>query len=68
MELYINGKQVHICNGDVVLNWANIRWSDDAVGDQWSTEIELPNDEWNISLLDAYGLLDRGAIFNKRVK
>jgi len=68
MELYINGKQVHICNGDVVLNWTNIRWSDDAVGDQWSTEIELPNDEWNINLLDAYGLLDRGAIFNKRVK
>lgn len=68
MELYINGQQVHICNGDVVLNWTNIRWSDDAVGDQWSTEIELPNDEWNINLLDAYGLLDRGLIFNKRVK
>ena len=68
MELYINGQQVHICKGDVVLNWQNIRWSDDAVGDQWSTEVELPNDEWNIGLLNAYGLLDRGAIFNKRVK
>ena len=68
MELYINGKQVHICKGDVALNWTNIRWSDDAVGDQWSTEVELPNDEWNINLIDAYGLLDRGAIFNKRVK
>lgn len=68
MELYINGQQVHICKGDVVLNWQNIRWSDDAVGDQWSTEVELPNDEWNINLIDAYGLLDRGAIFNKKVK
>lgn len=68
MELYINGQQVHICKGDVVLNWQNIRWSDDAVGDQWSTEVELPNDDWNINLIDAYGLLDRGAIFNKRVK
>lgn len=67
MELYIDGRQLHIIKGDVTLNWTNIRWSDDAVPDKWSTEVELANDVYNIDLLDAYGLLDRGAIFNHRV-
>lgn len=67
MEIYIDNTQVHITKGDVVLNWANIRFSE-AVADEWSTEVELPNDKHNINLLGAYGLLDRGAIFNHRVK
>jgi len=67
MEIYINNKQLHITKGDVTLNWANIRFSE-AVADEWSTEIDLPNDKWNISQLECYGLLDRGAIYNHRIK
>ena len=66
MELYINGKQLHVTPDDVALNWSNIRFSD-AVADQWSTEITLPNDPYNIDLMDCYGLLDRGAIYNNKV-
>lgn len=66
MEVYINGKQLHISKGEVTLNWANIRFSE-AVADQWSTQIELPNDPYNIDLLNCYGLLDRGAIYNHKV-
>lgn len=67
MEIYIDNTQLHVTKSDVVLNWANIRFSE-AVADEWSTEVELPNDKHNINLLGAYGLLDRGAIFNHRVK
>lgn len=66
MEIYIKGKQLHIIKGDVTLNWSNIRFSE-AVADEWSTEIELANDQYNIDLLDCYGLLDRGAIYNHKV-
>ena len=66
MEIYINGRQLHVAKGDVTLNWSNIRFSE-AVADEWSTEIELPNDPYNIDLLDCYGLLDRGPIYNHRV-
>lgn len=66
MEIYIEGKQVHINNTGVELDFVNIRFSE-AVADEWSTEIELPNDSWNISILEAYGLLDRGAIFNHKI-
>lgn len=67
MEVYVKGRQLHINEGEVTLNWQNIRFSE-AVADEWSTEIELVNDTYNINLLDCYGLLDRGAIFNHRVK
>ena len=66
MEIYIKGRQLHIIKGDVTLNWSNIRFSE-AVADEWSTEIELANDTYNIDLLDCYGLLDRGAIYNHKV-
>ena len=67
MEIYINGEQLDIYKGqDVELNWNNIRFSD-AVADEWSTDVEFPNNERNITLLEAYGLLDRGAIFNTQV-
>ena len=66
MEIYINGRQLHVAKGDVTLNWSNIRFSE-AVADEWSTEIELPNDPYNIDLLDCYGLLDRGPIYNHKV-
>ena len=67
MEIYVENQQIHITKGDVSLNWTNIRF-DSSVADEWSTEIELPNDKWNINLLDAYGLLDRGALFNHKIK
>lgn len=67
MEIYIDGRQLHVVKGDVTLNWSNIRWSDDAIPDKWSTEVELANDAYNIDMLNAYGLLDRGAIFNHKV-
>ena len=66
MEVYIDGRQLHINNGDITLNWANIRFSE-AVADEWSTEIELPNDNYNIDLLNCYGLLDRGAVYNHKI-
>lgn len=65
MDIYINGSQLHIAKGDVVLNWSNIRFSE-AVSDEWSTEIEMPNDPHNITLLGAWGMLDRGAVFNRK--
>lgn len=65
MDIYINGSQLHIAKGDVVLNWSNIRFSE-AVADEWTTEIELPNDQHNITLLGAWGMLDRGAVFNRK--
>lgn len=67
MEIYVDNQQLHITKGDVSLNWTNLRF-DTAVADEWSTEIELPNDKWNINLLDAYGLLDRGALYNHKIK
>ena len=67
MELYIDGRQLHIAKGDVSFNFSNIRFSE-AVADEWSTDVDLVNDEWNISLLDCYGLLDRGAVFKHKVE
>lgn len=67
MEIYVNGTQLDIYKGqDVELNWENIRFSD-AIADEWSTDIEFPNNQHNIQVLEAYGLLDRGAIFNTPV-
>ena len=67
MELYIDGRQLHIVKSDISLNWTNIRF-DDIVADEWSTELELANDAWNIDLLDCYGLLDRGPLYNHKVE
>lgn len=66
MEIRINGQQLHIIPETVEIDWANIRFSE-AVADEWSTEIELPNDPYNINLLDCYGLLDRGGIYNHKI-
>lgn len=66
MEIRINGQQLHIIPETVEIDWENIRFSE-AVADEWSTEIELPNDPYNINLLDCYGLLDRGGIYNHKI-
>lgn len=67
MELYINGYQLDLMKGqDVELNWTNIRF-DGPLADEWSTDVQLANSPNNIKRLDAYGLLDRGPIFNRQV-
>lgn len=67
LEIRIDGRQLHITHTDVTVEWTNIRFSS-AIQDEWSTEITLPNDSWNIDLLGAYGLLDRGALFTNYIK
>ena len=68
MELYIDGQSLDIYSGqDIQLNWENIRFTEGYVMDEWSTDVEMPNNSRNINLLGAYGLLDRGPIFNKHV-
>ena len=68
MELYVNGQQLDVYSGqDVEISWTNIRFADSAIPDEWSTDVELPQSQHNIQLLEAYGLLDRGAIYNKQV-
>lgn len=68
MELYVKGQQLDIYGGqDIQLNWENIRFTEGYLMDEWSTDVEMPNNEYNITLLEAYGLLDRGPIFNRQV-
>lgn len=68
MELFINGQPLDIYSGqDIQLNWNNIRFTEGYLMDEWSTDVEMPNNEYNITLLEAYGLLDRGPIFNRQV-
>lgn len=67
MEIYINSERLDIYSGqDIELNWENIRFSE-AIADEWTTDIELPNNENNIRILKAYGLLDRGPLFNSQI-
>lgn len=68
MELFINGQPLDIYSGqDIQLNWNNIRFTEGYLMDEWSTDVEMPNNEHNITLLEAYGLLDRGPIFNRQI-
>ena len=67
MRVTINGQPLRQNDGSVQFQWTNIRFSD-TVADEWSTDVTFANDEWNIRLLGAYGLLDRQRLFSKRVK
>ena len=68
MEIYVNGQPLDIYSGqDIQLNWSNIRFTEGYLMDEWSTDVEFPNNPRNITLLDAYGLLDRGPVFNRRI-
>lgn len=68
MEIYVDGQQLDVYSGqDVEIDWVNIRFAESAIPDEWSTDVEFPQTEKNIRLLEAYGLLDRGAIFHHQV-
>ena len=68
MEIYVNGQQLDVYSGqDVEISWTNIRFADSAIPDEWSTDVELPQSQHNIQLLEAYGLLDRGPLYTSQV-
>lgn len=68
MEIYVDGQQLDVyANQDVQLDWVNIRFAESAIPDEWSTDIEFPQTQRNIRLLEAYGLLDRGPIYHHQV-
>lgn len=68
MEIYIDGQALDLIAGqDVDINWTNIRF-DSAIADAWSTDIQLAQTERNTRILSACGLLDRGPMYNRKVK
>lgn len=68
MEIEVNGRRVPVNSGHTVsYNWKPIRFSS-AIQDEWSTEISIPNSPEAVSALDAYGLLDRGQLYNTKIR
>lgn len=67
MRITIDGQPLHINDGDVTFSFTNIRFTP-VVADEWTTDVEFANDEHNIRLLGAYGLLDRQRLFHSKVK
>lgn len=67
MEILIGGEALDIASNQVEINWKNIRF-DTAIADPWSTDVEMPNNEHNVRILGACGLLDRGPMYNHQVR
>lgn len=67
MEIIINGKILDIYRQEVSINWKSFVFAD-AVGDQYTTDIEIPRTENNSVILQPFGVLDGLNHFQKRIR
>ena len=66
MEIRIGGRLLDIEPQEVTMQWRSFVF-DDAIGDQFSTDITLPRSKNNTEILKPYGLLDGVTIYNRRI-
>ena len=66
MEILIDGSPLDIYDKGISYRYDSLRFAD-AIADTYSTDIELPRTKNNVSILGAYGELDRGQLFGKRI-
>ena len=66
MEILIDGSHLDIYDKGISYRYDSLRFAD-AIADTYSTDIELPRTKNNVAILGAYGELDRGQLFGKRI-
>lgn len=67
MEIRINGKLLDIIPQEVSMSWKSWIFAD-AIGDQYTTDIELPRTQNNSAILQPFGVLDGLNHFQKRIR
>lgn len=67
IEIRVNGKLLDIKGDDVTMQWQSFIFAD-AIGDQFSTDIELPRTDNNSRILQPFGLLDGVIDYNTRIR
>lgn len=67
MEIRINGKLLDIIPQEMSISWKSFVFAD-AIGDQYTTDIELPRTENNSAILQPFGVLDGFNHFQQRIR
>ena len=68
INLFLNNGELEVYDGqDITLTYTPIRFCD-ALTDPYTTDIELPNNRHNITLLSASGLLDSDRRYGRPIK
>lgn len=67
MEIRINGKLLDLIPQEVSISWKSFVFAD-AIGDQYTTDIELPRTANNSAILQPFGVLDGLNHFQTRIR
>lgn len=66
MQIALMGGMLDVPAQEISSSFASMRFAE-SIPDQWTTDIELPRTARNVSLLGAYGELDRGQLFGEKI-
>lgn len=66
IQIALMGGMLDVPAQEISSSFASMRFAE-SIPDQWTTDIELPRTARNVSLLGAYGELDRGQLFGEKI-
>ena len=66
IKIALMGGMLDVPAQEISSSFASMRFAE-SIPDQWTTDIELPRTARNVSLLGAYGELDRGQLFGEKI-